>query len=921
MIEKTELEPKKRLSKKTGLRPVAAFFAVFASLSVVFLILGVSPFGGRSVLMSDLSAQYAPYLVTMRNKLLHGGSLSYSFEIGMGRNLLGILAYYVTSPLNLITLVFPASHISDAILLIVMLKLSFAGAFMTALLDDKFRDKTKMSILFGMIYAMCSYSMSFIFNIMWLDGFALLPLLILVTEKFSRDIKQTWKLLLVLVLLFASNYYTAYMVGIFSFFYLIGILEYRRKSEEKVFAGKKIGVFVLTAVCAAMICAVLLLPAGLDTIRNSDGTSSISVTMDPSFRLISLLPNLFIAKLSDITANLPFVFSSLAVLELVILFFLNPSVSKALKLRAGIGFLLGIVSFLMPLVNAAWHLFDSPNWFLYRYSFLFIFGMVLVAFYSFLHLKSLRNPDFLKALGILFLLLVLGEEFGGVSDANSMYFQNFAILLLVSLCLFGMAKEKWPDSLSNLQRWGSGILVPVVLAEIVFLAPKVTVGAIWNDTQLNRSFSSQVEELGDLTASIDSGSGARTEMAGVLGSNIDSLNLSSYTHTNGIGAFCSMSNKTQQRFLKQLGYCTNYNYFSTEHRNVILPSDSVLGVRYIVSNRKEINGLIPIASSARYTLFENPYAGKMVILADESAGSFDGYQLEKMGKEKDYFDYQEKWIGSLTGVSAERIYSKTDVKWEVINARTVPGDIAELELEYDAKKDSRDLEDIVEGHKDLTAYLRMNEEAPILLRAEITAEKNSPLYLSIPFLMRSAPLSVYCNGKQIYREASDSYYSVIVDIPHQEGEKLTMEIRCDDDVLACFDPVIASCDTIELSAQMQILGQGISDLSAEDGKVTFTADVKEKKLLITTIPYEEGWTVEIDGRKAEITSYQDAFLSFPIEEGRHDVSLRFTPPGARIGVIISALGLIFGFALVIVLRKNGKAEPQGGKEVDREECS
>ena len=72
MIEKTELEPRKRLAEKTDLRPAASFFAGFASLSVIFLILGVSPFGGKSVLMSDLSAQYAPYLVTMRNKILPG---------------------------------------------------------------------------------------------------------------------------------------------------------------------------------------------------------------------------------------------------------------------------------------------------------------------------------------------------------------------------------------------------------------------------------------------------------------------------------------------------------------------------------------------------------------------------------------------------------------------------------------------------------------------------------------------------------------------------------------------------------------------------------------------------------------------------------------------------------------------------------
>ena len=164
MIEKNSLETKKRTTKARDLRPLFSFVAVFFSLVVVMFTVGVSPFGDHSVLVSDLSAQYAPYLATLRNKLVSGGSLAYSFEVGLGKNFMGILAYYISSPLNLLTLLFPVSKLSEAIVIIAILKLSFAGAFMTALIDHKFDSKTKMSILFGMMYALSSFSMSFIFN-------------------------------------------------------------------------------------------------------------------------------------------------------------------------------------------------------------------------------------------------------------------------------------------------------------------------------------------------------------------------------------------------------------------------------------------------------------------------------------------------------------------------------------------------------------------------------------------------------------------------------------------------------------------------------------------------------------------------------------------------------------------------------------
>lgn len=925
MIEKNALERRERQLKRRDLRPLIAFVSVFASLCAILFLTGVSPFGSKSVLMSDLSAQYAPFIVTMRNKILHGSSPYYSFEIGMGKSLPGIIAYYCASPLNLIALLFPVSRISDAIALIIMLKLSFAGAFMTALIDHKFGDKTKMSILFGMVYALSSYSMSFIFNFIWLDGFALLPLLILTIERFRKNIRKAYQVLIVLIVLFASNYYIAYMVGIFSFFYLIGMLEYDRKSERKEgepSSAKALGFFVLIAVAAAMVCAALLVPAGIDTIRNGDSSSSLSLDMDPSFRLALFLPNFFISKLSNITTNLPFVFSSLMVLELVALFFINPEIPKAIKNRVAIALGLGILSFLFPLLNTAWHLFDNPNWFLYRYSFLFIFGTILVAFYSYLHIKSLKTKHFLLMFGILFVFLVISEQLGDIKNSESMYFQNLILLFLIALCLFGLSKEKWTAQLANLKRLGSGILVPIVLVEIVFLAPKVTVGAIWNDTQEISSFASEVEELQHLTSTIDRNSGARTEQAWKLSANIDSLNLSSYTDTRGIGAFCSMSNKKQHRFLKQLGYCTNFNYFSVEHRNMNLPADSFLGVRYIVSMQKELGGLTPIGSYGRYTLFENPFSTDIVFLADPAAAGFEGYRLETMGKEKNYFAFQEDWMSSLSGLSADRVYDVKALSWEVSNAQSVPGKMADGVLYYDREKYSLDLEDVEKKSSELTYYYRSNEKAPITLAAKMTAQKDGPIYLSIPFLMRSAPVSVYCNGKRVYHE-EDSYYSVIMDTGvHKKGEELTIEIRCDDDVFASFRPVVATCDLEELGKQTEEVKKGISDLSVSDGNVTFTAETEDQKLLVSTIPYEKGWTARVDGQTVEVMAYQDAFVALSLAPGTHHVELTFVPTGTGIGVIISALGVIFSVALLVITgRKHSDRKAEEESKLDREENS
>ncbi|MBR5974885.1 MAG: YfhO family protein [Clostridiales bacterium] len=921
MIEKAFLEKEKRGSGRArDLRPGLSFLSVMASLVVIFFMTGVAPFGSRSVLVSDLSAQYAPYLATLRSKLLAGRSLTYSFEIGMGKNFMGILAYYLSSPLNLLALMFPISRISEAILLLITLKLSFAGAFMTAYLDHRFESKSKMSILFGMIYALSSYSMSFIFNFIWLDGFALLPLLILVTDAFAKDIRAAWKLMLVLIALFLSGYYMAYMAGLFSLFYLLVILEYEHDDRPLAGSersgkdmshkdGRTVGLFILIAICAALICASLLLPAGLDTLRNGDNSSSATISLDPNFTLVSFLPQLFLGKLTDISTNMPFVYSSLLVFILVVLLFRNQGIRRSLKLRAAIGIGAGFLSFILPPLNTAWHLFDSPNWFLYRYSYLFIFGTVLLAYYSFLHLRTLRNQDFTFTFGSFFLLLVLAECFGRDQKISSMFFQNLLVGGLITLCLWGLTREKWIPSLSDLQKWGVGILVPIILVEIIFLAPKVTVGAIWNDTQDSAAFREEVESLRSVTSSIGENEPGRVEASGTLGPNLDSLTISSYTGTNGISAFCSMSNKKQQRFLKQLGYCTNYNYFSVEHRNVIIPADSILGIRYFVSQGDAYPAEWQRAGSDRYTLWENPYAVRIAFVADPGALEFAGYALEEALRTKDYFSFQEAWISSLTGSSAEGLYVEAgSLNWQIQNGQAL-SDVSEKPLlEYDVK-DGLNLENIEEGSKHLNYYVRNTSSMPIVLHTDLHVEKDGPLYLSIPFLMRSAPISVYCNGELLYKEESTSYYSVIVDAGfHYAGEELRLEIRCDDDVFASFDPILAYCDLDVLADQTDILKKGISDVHITDGHVSFDADVDGSRALITTIPYEEGWTVKVDGQKVQVVPYQDAFISIPIKSGHHHVELDFTPPGLLAGEILSAVGVIASAAVLLLIQRSARKQ-------------
>ena len=264
-------EPELALRKKQKFdrRPLFSFLLALALYCFTVVICNKYPTGEYSFILSDLKAQYAPFLALNRARILSlgGGSehlisnLTYSFQLGLGKNFMGTFGYYMASPLNLIYLLFKPSQVDLVVILLVIIKLSISSGFMTLFLTTRTENsKSNWPVLLGIVYAFSLYAQAFAFQIMWLDGYMLLPLLLFFVEKFISR-KRYLGIIVTLLVLFVSNYYIAYMVGIFSFFYLIvRMTELKTKIREAVGIAVR---YVLTAGFTAMCTAVLILPVGI----------------------------------------------------------------------------------------------------------------------------------------------------------------------------------------------------------------------------------------------------------------------------------------------------------------------------------------------------------------------------------------------------------------------------------------------------------------------------------------------------------------------------------------------------------------------------------------------------------------------------------------------------------------------------------
>ena len=101
----------KRFLRKLSERQfhIYSFFIPAFIMMAIFAILQVHPFGSGSnmILTVDCYHQYAPFLVELRNKILHGESLFFSWNVGMGTNFWAVFANYSASPLNILAIFFP----------------------------------------------------------------------------------------------------------------------------------------------------------------------------------------------------------------------------------------------------------------------------------------------------------------------------------------------------------------------------------------------------------------------------------------------------------------------------------------------------------------------------------------------------------------------------------------------------------------------------------------------------------------------------------------------------------------------------------------------------------------------------------------------------------------------------------------------
>ena len=873
-----------------------AFGFTFVGFLMVMIVKGLCPFGDSAMLYSDAYHQYYPFFLAFRRAIHSGESLLYSWDVGLGMDYLGLIAYYLASPLNLLSVILPESWMLPYFSLLVPLKLGLASMFFALFLKKVFDTEDIGLALFGSFYGLCAWALAYLWNIMWLDTFALLPLVVL--GMVSLLTKR--KFLLYTLTLFLSiwaNYY----VGFFTCVFLLLIFfcyEFCRWGGWKKFFID-LGLMALFSAIAIGMTALLELPAlaALQTTQSSVNTfpEGFQLNIADEDTWMGLLDamrqvagNMNGGLEPTFKEGLPNLYCGLFANAFAILFLFGKNIRTKDKICAVLLLLFFNISFIVRQLDYIWHGFHFTNMIPYRFSFLHSFVVLYMAYRAYLQRDSFRFWQILCA-GLLAIGLVLCAD--NRFDPMYLAYNGAFMLLYLFILVYPHTFRKSPQGddeeqvrvyqrkVAAQQQQCKGFLCMVIALEMVLNL--INFGAHFPGT--STAFYPRGKEY---TASMIRYMHEREWdelFFRAETTHTQTLNDGALNNYNGVSAFTSSANVNVTEFMRKLGYGAKntYNRYCFEESSPV--SNLFLGLKYMIERKGAVENN-PYFTDLHYYgdvhLLENNAYLPLGFLAEPELAdlSFEGSE--------DAFDFQNDLFMAATG-GDDRVWRH--LYGSVLSISAVEATLAN---------------ETTDGYCTYTT-----ENSPGIVTYQYTADREGFLCIRLDLSKRN-DFTVSLNGETLYSES--------ISLPQMLA---VSQVGIGDVVEIAIDCASNESGTINISAALMndaVFQEGYSRLSqsvleldrfsttALDGTILCNRD----GLLYTSIPQNGNWHVYVDGVEVESQLVGNAMLAVPLTKGYHEIALQYRNPAFSWGWKISVLSAAALFSLYFWIyptkKKKGK---------------
>lgn len=732
----------------------------------------------------------------------------------------------------------------------------------------------------------------------------------------------------------------------------------------------------------------------------SEPDYSLRTMFNPVELLPTLFPNQYYSVNVDEGTRMygrPEIYCGVLSFVLTPLYFFNKKISRNRK--TGYGLILFVMFFSMWIkpINMMWHGGQDPNWLPYRYSFLVSFVIVSMAAETFANLDDYKLD--IKTPSIIFVCIaLLAFIFDAIMPSLNYneekykyvaimpYTENVTIngestdhvflgtlVFGVILCAIYLTFAYLISNAKNQQQ--RNIISAAMALLVIFEAGYNTFDTVFKiDKEVYYSSKASYNEImsaPDVKAALDEIDDGFYRSEKTFFRNV---NDNQAYGLRGISHSSSVMNARIIRFIETLGYSTK-SYETRYDGNTPL-ADSLLGIKYVIddpanynpdSNRKTL--LSPYYNKVGSTtykkekeertadIYENPDALPIGFMADD-----DILRLSFLGNDNP-FNSMNNFLSSMTGNTPD--YSGALApKQYFYRTATGPYTVHNVGDQYEKSTDPNKLEvELNECYEtDYAGQHCYNANAGAgdpTVRVHINIQSEDNLYM---FLKSDNPKQ--CNlwvsttkdettGDFIdfvgYGSYYDGYdYSIVNLGSFPVGTE--MEIRLtilqsdksgNNEYIMVKDFQLYHFDYEAFHNDIELLKTNplVLDMNkTSDSRLYGEVDAAAGQILYTSIPYEPGWTIKVDGKKVDeaftetfndagtsiMSNYTDvtegsvcilnALIGVRLSEGHHTIEMKYTPPGFTAGIIL----LILGIAAVVVFwlydKKNNPALIQFAKD-------
>lgn len=146
----------------------------------------------------------------------------------------------------------------------------------------------------------------------------------------------------------------------------------------------------------------------------------------------------------------------------------------------------------------------------------------------------------------------------------------------------------------------------------------------------------------------------------------------------------------------------------------------------------------------------------------------------------------------------------------------------------------------------------------------------------------------------------------------EAGETVTLKNGDEEDETPQISVDVYRMDEAVLKEALEALSkQHLENVVWESGFISGEITMETAGRLILSVPYENGWSVEINGVPAEGELFGGCLMAFDLEPGTYQLQMKYRPEGAVAGLLISAV-CIASFAGIMALRNRKKKIPDKG---------